>query len=99
MSEDYKSIEELDRRMAEAGMIPLSQLLKGQPIDGFIRHAGVVDLDTFEQWLSMRHLETQSARARMDLMKKEGDELYEWTFAHAAVFNEVMVNFRAAIGK
>jgi hypothetical protein len=97
MSQDRRSIEELDQRMKAAGMIPLSGLLCGQPIDAFIRHAGVVDLKSFEQWLSMRHVETQAARARMDLEKKEGDELYEWTLAHAAVFHEVMVNYRAAL--
>ncbi len=87
----------LDQEMKAAGMITLTELLSGQPLDKFIKHAGVVDLNSFEQWLSMRHVETQKARARMDLDKKEGDELYEWTLAHAAAFHEVMVNFKAAI--
>jgi hypothetical protein len=97
MSNQDDDLSTLDQQMKAAGMITLTELLSGQPLDMFIKNAGVVDLETFGQWLSMRHLETQKARARMDLEKKEGDELYEWTLAHAAAFHEVMVNFKAAM--
>ena len=92
-------IQGLDERMKAAGMIPLSSLLAGSPMDCFHRHAGVNDIDTFEQWLKLRLEETMSMKCRMILDKKEDDELYEWALAHAAVFNEVMINFKAATQK
>ena len=44
-----------------------------------------------------RAKEMITMRARMELDKKDDTELFEWVLAHAAAFNEVRVNFNAAL--
>lgn len=85
----------LDEQMKEAGMISIDDMLKPQPMDVFTVHAGVRDLDTFEQWLTVRYTEMLRMKARMELDKNQDDEMYEWVLSHTAVLGEVMVNFRA----
>ena len=86
----------LDARLEAAGMLTVAQLMRGQPIDAFVKHAGVKDLATFSEWLDMKCKEFLSLKARRILEKLPEDELHEWVFAHAAVFHEVRVNFDAA---
>ena len=86
----------LDARMLAAGMIPVDQMLAGAPLDGFIRHAGVVSLETYRQWLDMECRNFLSMQARLELEKSDGNELYEWVIAHAAVFQSARINFNAA---
>lgn len=92
-------MDDLDKRMKEAGMIPLSELLKKNPLGVFSCDTSVVDLDTFEEWLKMRHEEMLRGKIKMTLDNKIDDELYEWYLAHEASFNEVLCNFRQAIGR
>ena len=90
--------QDLDTRMKAAGMIPLSEILKGSPMDAFLAHAGVVDIDSFGEWLEVRYEEMMRMRVRMELKgSPEEDEMYEWVFSHSAVLREVIVNFRAAL--
>ncbi|HBP1602159.1 TPA: hypothetical protein L5U90_003262 [Pseudomonas aeruginosa] len=86
----------LDERLEAAGMLTVTQILAGAPLDAFIRHAGVHDLTSFGQWLEMRRAESVRLQARFALEKRDDDELYEWVIAHAAAFSEVTINFRAA---
>lgn len=86
----------LDERMQASGMFSVAQILAGKPIDAFIHHAGVIDLRTFSEWLEMKRAQFVKMQARFELAGRENDDLYEWTFAHAAVFSEVMINFRHA---
>ncbi len=95
--QDEPVADDLDSRMRDAGMLSVAQLLAGAPLDAFVKHAGVNDLDTFGQWLEMRRAECLKMQARFQLDKREDDELYEWVTAHAAVFTEVHVNFKAVI--
>lgn len=89
--------QSLDERMAAAGMLTVTQLLSGVPLDAFIRHAKVIDLTTFAEWVEMRRKEFLAMQARFTLAGREDDELYEWVVAHAAVFGEVHVNLKAAM--
>lgn len=86
----------LDERMVAAGMYSVAQVLAGKPLDAFIRHAGVSDLRTYEQWLDMKRAGFVKLQARLELAGREHDELYEWVMSHAAAFSEVAINFRAA---
>lgn len=89
--------EEVDAKLRAAGMLSVADLLKGAPLDAFIRHAGVCDFDTLLQWAEMRRGECLRMLARYDLGEKDkGDDLYEWIVAHSAVFTELHVNIRAA---
>lgn len=86
----------LDSRMREAGMVPLSEMLASIPLGKWLTHTGVNDLKSFEAWLCMRREEMLRMQVKMELDKREDDELYEWVIAHVAVFTEVLCNFRAA---
>lgn len=87
----------LAERMKAAGMMTVDELLAGAPLDAFTRHAGVNSLEAFGQWLEMRRREYVTMQAKRTLDKREEDDLYEWVLAHAGVFGEVHVNFKAAI--
>lgn len=92
--------ESLDDRLKQAGMLSVSELLKGAPLDAFIKHAGVNDLPSLLQWEEMRRAECLKMMARYDLGEKDkGDDLYEWTVAHVAAFTELHVNLRAALAE
>lgn len=88
----------LDERMKAAGMLSAAELIAGAPLDAFMKHAGVNDLESFGKWLEMRRKECLQSQGRYDLGDRDkSDDLYEWTIAHAAVFGEVHVNFKAAM--
>jgi hypothetical protein len=79
-------------------MTGVAELLKGAPLDAFIKHAGVNDLGSLLQWAEMRRAECLRAMAQYDLGEKDkSDDMYEWTVAHCAAFTELHVNLRAAI--
>ena len=82
----------LDERMAAAGMVPVSQMLEQNTLGKFSAHAGVTDLDKFEEWIQMRREEFIRMQARMTLDGEENDELFEWVVAHNAVLGEVMAS-------
>jgi hypothetical protein len=86
----------IDDELKAAGMLTVSELMQGQPADGFITHAGVNSFDTFGEWLDMRAQEMMELKARMMLDKKEDSELFEWVLSHCAILHEVRVNFKAA---
>lgn len=93
----YKSgVLPLEERMEAAGMLPMSVILGDAPINPFIVHSGVVDDESFLAWLEMRTGESLRARLRMELDGHVDDEMYEWVFSHSAVFQEVLLNYKAS---
>jgi len=89
-------VSDLDKRMTEAGMAPVSVMLEQNALGKFSCNSGVTDLETFEKWLQMRREEFIRMQARMTLDNEEKDEMFEWVVAHNAVLGEVMANFRQA---
>ena len=89
----------LDERMKKAGMMPVSEMLERSQLGKFEAHAGVTDLEWFEQWIQKRRAEFLRMQARMTLDGAEKDELFEWVVAYNAVLGEVMANFRQATGR
>ena len=87
----------LDARLKAAGMSTVANVLAGQPIDGFIRHAGVVDLQTLAQWAEMRRAEYLRMLAPYQLCERPFDDMYEWVVSHAGAFSELHVNVRAVL--
>lgn len=88
----------LDERMRAAGMLTIPEMMGTLPLDRWRVHAGMTDLDAFGRWLDRKAEEYARRRAPYELGEKDqSDELYEWMLAHAAVFSEVRVNFRAAL--
>jgi len=90
---------DLAQRMKEAGMMSIEEMLGKSPLGKFNAHAGVTDLERFEEWIQMRRREFIAMQARMTLDKQEDDEMYEWVIAHNAVLGEVIANFRQATGR
>lgn len=91
-------VDGLDERMKAAGMLSAAELIAGAPLDAFMKHAGVNDLETFGQWLEMRRGECLRMQGRYDLGERDkSDDMYEWTVAHSAVFGEAHVNFKDAL--
>lgn len=91
-------MSDLDTRMREAGMTPLSEILEN-PGGPYAAHVGVTDLESYERWLIMRHEETLRMRVLMELDKNTDDEMFEWVLSHAAAFGEALANFKVASGK
>lgn len=89
----------LDERMKKAGMLSIEQMLERSPLGAFSAHAGVTDLEKFEEWIQMRRKEFLTMQARMTLDKQEDDEMFEWFLSHCAVLGEVIANFRQATGR
>lgn len=91
---EKRSLEELDKAMIEMGMLPASKMINGQTM---MRHAGVCDLSTFQQWLKMRHQEMLRMKAGMLVDGKQDSELFEWVMSYHAALSEVLVNFEFAM--
>lgn len=88
---------DLDERMKALGMIPLSTLLAGDgALERFTAHAGVQTIDDFREWVRKQHASYLTMRMGYELGDKSMDDsLYEWVFAHEAVFSTIMANLRA----
>jgi hypothetical protein len=90
-----REMEILDHQMKMAGMIPLSQMLKDNPLDKFTLHKGVDTLELFEKWLNMRFEEMMKLKMKMILDKKEDKDMFEWILSHAYVLGEIRTQFNA----
>lgn len=88
---------DLAARMKAAGMMSIESMLATSPM--FSAHAGVTDLNKFEEWLQMKREEYLKQQALMMLDKKEEDEMFEWVLSHSSVLGEVVANFRQATGR
>jgi hypothetical protein len=96
-----EDVDDLDARMKAAGMIPLSEMLNSHgPMEKWMRHAQVHTLAEFIEWVSMKQREYMTMRMRYELGDKDkNDGLYEWVFAHAAVFDGIATQLRAIAGE
>lgn len=94
---DAEGTSDLDARMKDAGMIPLSEMLNSHgPMEKWMRHANVKTFDDFVQWVSLKQREYMTMWMRYELGDKDkNDDLFEWVFAHAAVFDGVATQLRA----
>jgi predicted RNA-binding Zn-ribbon protein involved in translation (DUF1610 family) len=93
--------ESLDERMKAAGMIPLSELLKSNgAMEKWERHAGMKSFTDFVDWVHRKQREYMTMRMQYELGDKDkNDDLFQWVFAHAAVFNSVATQLRAIAGE
>lgn len=89
--------DDIDTRMKNAGMLSAAEIIAGQPIDAFMKHAGVVDLESLLKWSEMRRAEFLRMQAKYELGDNQKDEMYEWVISHVAAFSELHVNIRAAM--
>lgn len=94
---------DLDTRMKALGMYSMGQIMgNNKPLDRFMNHAGVSDLDSFFQWLANKTEYYTRMRLRYETGQRPKDdeddaELLSWIFAHSAAFKSVLGNFRQAM--
>ena len=99
---DYEAtdLDELDVRMKEAGMTPISELLVKDPMGKFAAHNAVRTIEDFEWWVQSQHEQFLKMRIAYELGDKPKDDgLYEWVFSHSAAFGRVAANLRQALGQ
>ncbi|WP_284958462.1 DUF551 domain-containing protein [Enterobacter cloacae] len=89
--------DDIDTRMKNAGMLSAAEIIAGQPIDAFMKHAGVVDLESLLKWAEMRRAEFLRMQAKYELGDNQKDDMYEWVISHVAAFSELHINIRAAM--
>lgn len=87
----------LDKQLKDSGLLTISQILNGTPMDAMHVCAEVVDLDSFEEWLKVNQESFLSMKARLEVKNRQEDEIYEWVLSHSSVFHSVMLNFKAAV--
>ncbi|HGN3112383.1 TPA: hypothetical protein ACKRQV_000079 [Pseudomonas aeruginosa] len=87
----------LDVRLKAAGMFTIDEVLKGLPLDSFIKHAAVTDMVAFAKWLEMKRAEILRLHASFELGDRKDDEMHERVLAQMGVLAEVHINFKAAI--
>ncbi|MCV4848031.1 hypothetical protein OFP28_16735 [Escherichia coli] len=65
--------DDIDTRMKNAGMLSAPEIIAGQPIDAFMKHAGVVDLESLLKWSEMRRAEFLRMQAKYVRIFMKGD--------------------------
>jgi hypothetical protein len=89
-----------DKRMVEAGMVSLIDLLAGNlPTDRWAANVGVTDIKSFGDWLESKNRQYASLRMNYELGDKVKDGMYEWIIARSGSYSEVIANFRQALGR
>lgn len=79
--------QELAAAMKAKGMLSIDEILAGNLMGVYSTHKYVTDLESLKQWVEMKHEEYLKMRLRYEVGDKDkGDDLYEWVFAHSAVF-------------
>ena len=89
--------DDIDTRMKNAGLLSAAEIIAGQPIDAFMKHAGVGDLESLLKGSEMRRAEFLRMQAKYELGDNQKDDMYEWVISHVAAFSELHVNIRAAM--
>ena len=93
--EQLEEKDDLSARMQAAGMMSLEEMLEGNTLGRFSTHVGVVDFPSLLVWAERKHEDYLRMRMPYELGdKSKDDDLFEWVFAHAAVFGTVVDHLR-----
>ena len=86
---------DLEKEMKQAGMIPLKDIIEGNvPIQKYITHTGVTELQSFANWLERKREQYLRMRIKQELNKN--DDLYDFVLGKASAYEEIYQNFRKA---
>jgi hypothetical protein len=87
--------KELDKRLEEAGMISVSDRIKGGPLDKFMATAEVKDIETLYQWVYNQRKSYMEMMARNDLgLYPLGDDVFDFILGKSAMLGEFHINMR-----
>lgn len=81
--------QELAAAMKAKGMLPLDEILAGNLMGKFSTHCAVNDPDSLHWWVKSQHEKYLKMRLEYEVGGKEKDDLFEWVFAHSAVFGTI----------
>jgi len=88
---------ELAKAMTSKGMLSIDEILSGNLMGKFSTNVGVVDINSLLKWVEQQNEKFLRMRMEYELGIKQKDELYEWVFAHSAVFATVQDHMRKAL--
>lgn len=89
--------DDVDARLLKAGGKTVDELIYKNPLNSFLVHTGVTDMETYHKWLKMRLDEVFTLQLTMELDGRKDDEMYEWMLSQAAAFKESLLNFEKAL--
>jgi hypothetical protein len=86
---------DLDKALADAGMITITEALAGGPMDPFYANAHVVNIDTLLSWAEQQRRSYLTALARHDLkINVMSDDIYDFVLGRSAQATATHVNLR-----
>lgn len=88
---------DLEAKMKAAGMLSIEEILAGNLMGKFSTHAAVVDLPSLKWWVDSQHEQYLRMRLEYEVGNREKDDLYEWVFAHSAVFGTIADHMKKAM--
>lgn len=90
---------ELAERMKAAGMITIDEAINGGPMDLFLSHTGVRDMETYGQWLEMRRRELVKQVACHDLkIHVLNDDVLDFILGQSYAVGCAHINLKRANG-
>tara|TARA_R100001086_G_scaffold209999_1_gene125883 strand:- start:901 stop:1200 length:300 start_codon:yes stop_codon:yes gene_type:complete len=90
-------MDDLAAKMKAAGMLPIDEILAGNLMGKFSTHVAVVDLPSLKWWVESQHEKYLRMRLEYEVGGKEKDDMWEWVFAHSAVFGTIADHMRKAL--
>lgn len=88
---------ELAEAMKAKGMLPIEEILAGNLMGVFSTHKQVTDLEGLLWWIESKHESYLKMRLQYEVGGKEKDDLFEWVFAHSAVFGTIADHMRKCL--
>lgn len=86
--------QELNEKLKARGMLTVEEILEGNLMGIFSTHVGVTDYESLCEWVYKEHENYLRMRLKYEVGDKEKDDLYEWIFAHSAVFGTIADHMR-----
>ena len=88
---------ELIAAMKAKGMLSIDEILAGNLMGIYSTHKHVTDLEGLLWWVESKHKEYFKMRLSYEVGGKEKDDLFEWVFAHSAVFSTIADHMRKCL--
>ena len=98
---------DIDYKLKVKGLLSVEDILtKEQPLDKFKVHAGMKNLDTFQEYLFMKLKEINYFKADYGIlknpqvysMKGQEDNLHDFLLGKASAYQDIYLNFMKAQG-
>ena len=98
----FTEVSEVDinEALLSRGMFSVAELLGGNlPTDYYRISRDIVDYKTFDKWLDTKVREYTMMRLKYETGFEKEDSMYEWVFAHSAVYKDISLNWKKIYNK